>query len=70
MSRAFPGCENVELNATDVPNLSNVTNMYQMFYVATSLTTNAAMNSWDTTNINDMTGVYMNASNFNQDIGN
>lgn len=63
---AFNNCSNLVINATDVPNLSNVTNMRQAFSY-TNISTNSAMNSWDTSHVIDMLNLFAN-SPFNQDI--
>jgi len=55
MSRAFRGASNMVLNATDTPDLSGVSDMGSMFRGTTNLVDNGgAINSWDTSNINDM----------------
>lgn len=70
MFKAFKGCSNLTLNATDAPDLSNATSLVQMFRNATSLTTNEAMNTWNTSTITNMWNVFNGATNFNQDISN
>jgi surface protein len=67
---AFRGCNNMVLNALDVPNLSGVSSMYYTFAGAGSITTNAAMNSWNTSSVTNMSGMFFGATNFNQNIGN
>lgn len=42
--------------------------MSQAFTDTSSLTTNAAMNTWDTTTITNMGSMFSNAPAFNQDI--
>ena len=67
MERAFAGCKNLEITATDAPDLSAVTNMSLMFYGATSF--NQEIDNWDVSNVTDMSGMFWNATSFNQDIG-
>lgn len=65
MNRAFVQCDNLSINATDSPNLSNVTNMTYMFFTAGI---NQSLDNWDVSNITDMSYMFSN-SDFNQDIG-
>jgi surface protein len=67
MKRAFSGCENLTITATDSPNLSNVTDMSLMFLDATNV--NSDMSSWDVSNVTNMSSLFNDAKNFNQDIG-
>nr|WP_262480679.1 BspA family leucine-rich repeat surface protein [Algibacter lectus] len=59
MRNTFYNCENMEYNATDVPDLSQVTNMYQMFYQAKLF--NGDIDNWDVSNVTDM-GDYVRRS--------
>lgn len=72
MMKAFFGCANLNLTATDAPVLSGVTDMKQMFAKCSSLNPLAAaataMGSWNTSTITDMTSTFSGASAFNQDI--
>jgi surface protein len=67
---AFLGCSNMELTATDSPDLSAVTTMYYMFRQCSSMVGNASMNDWNTSNVNDFSGCFFQATNFNSPIGN
>lgn len=67
MERAFQGCSNLSILASDTPDLSNVNSMSYMFYGATSL--NEDIGLWDTSSITDMSFMFAIASSFNQDIG-
>ncbi|BFP42072.1 hypothetical protein FGF1_29170 [Flavobacteriaceae bacterium GF1] len=71
MERAFYACTNLDVLATDTPNLGSVTNMSDMFNYCTSLTGTTANNfsNWDTSNVTDMTGMFLQATVFNRDIG-
>ena len=70
METAFYGCDNLNMSAIDVPNLNLVTNMSSMFSRCSSLNTPANMNTWNTSNVNNMSFMFEGASNFNQPIGN
>ncbi len=70
MEMAFYGCDSLNISATDVPNLSLVTNMSSMFYRCSSLNSPANMNTWNTSNIINMEYMFYDATNFNQPIGN
>jgi surface protein len=66
MGSAFQGCSNLELTATDVPDLSNVTNMDSMFANASSF--NGDLSDWDVSNVTNMDFMFVNASSFNGDL--
>jgi surface protein len=66
--RAFFGCSNMLTTATDVPNLSLVTNMGGMFREAGSA--NPDTTNWDVSNVTDMSSMFRNASSANPDTSN
>ena len=68
MSYAFLGAANLQLNALDSPDLSNVAKAIGMFKGATSF--NADLSSWDVSNITRMNSMFEDATNFNGDISN
>lgn len=68
MEEAFSSCPNLVINAIDAPDLSNVSNMNQMFANATSL--NQSINHWDTSNVTEMNFTFLNTSSFNQPLNN
>ncbi len=81
MAYAFYGCSNLNsataVNnggggvpdwATDVPDLSGVTNMTFMFDGAVNF--NQSVNNWNVSNILDMSYMFYNASSFNQPLNN
>ncbi|WP_188768473.1 choice-of-anchor D domain-containing protein, partial [Emticicia aquatilis] len=69
MQSAFAGCNNLNITATDIPNLSSVTTMAEMFYGCSSLSGPANMGSWNTENITAMNLMFAEAGAFNQPIG-
>ncbi|NAS13339.1 BspA family leucine-rich repeat surface protein, partial [Poritiphilus flavus] len=66
MQNAFYGCSNMEVKATDAPDLSGVSSTDKMFGYASSF--NADISSWNTANITDMNMMFWNATAFDQDI--
>ena len=70
MEEAFSGCINMQYNATDTPNLTNVTNLKDMFSYCSSMTGNNTMNNWNTSAITNMTAMFRECSLFNQPLGN
>ena len=66
MVRAFSGASNMVYRATDVPDLSRVTDMRQMFAGATSF--NGDISSWDVSSVTEMSDMFYGASSFNGDI--
>ncbi|PIB26896.1 BspA family leucine-rich repeat surface protein [Maribacter sp. 4G9] len=68
MELAFYGCENMEYNATDVPDLSNVASMRSMF--GSCYLFNGNIENWDVSNVTDMYGVFLGATDFNQPLNN
>lgn len=70
MSLAFTGCEDLVSNATDMPNLSMVSDMYGMFAYARKFNGDTNFGNWNVSNVTDMTGMFGGASIFNYPIGN
>ncbi|MGK0316488.1 MAG: surface protein [Saprospiraceae bacterium] len=66
MASAFYGCENLNSDASDVPNLENVTSLNRMFRSASSF--NHDTGDWDVNNITDMSFLFCFASIFDTDI--
>jgi surface protein len=66
--KAFWGCSNLDVTATDSPNLSSVTDLGQCFAFCSSLNnSNGSIGDWNTSNISNM-GLMFNNSSFNVDI--
>lgn len=63
---AFSGVENLQFNATDVPDLSAVTSMRMMFRDATNF--NADLSSWNVSNVTNMSFMFWGATAFNGNI--
>ena len=70
MYNAFTGCLNLNLTATDSPNLSAVTDMSSMFKGCNILVGNNSINNWDTSSVTNMNGTFQRCRLFNQPIGN
>jgi len=67
MFASFYGCANLsDFSAEDTPDLSEVTNMQDMFAFCENF--NGAIGSWNTGNITNMTRTFFNATSFNQDL--
>ncbi|MFD2566445.1 BspA family leucine-rich repeat surface protein [Pseudotenacibaculum haliotis] len=67
MRDSFHGCSNLNITATDAPNLSQVTDMTRAFSRCTNLTT-PSLNHWDVSNVTNMNLLFSNSSPFNADI--
>ncbi|MGF1555063.1 BspA family leucine-rich repeat surface protein [Paucihalobacter sp.] len=70
MQDAFRGCQNLQISATDAPNLSEVLNMSSMFRLCSVLNSPSNINSWNTGSVTNMSFMFTYADSFNQDIGN
>ncbi len=68
MTRAFFGANNLVINASDVPSLSGVTSIKEMFLDATNVGNGGGSWTWDTSGVTDMSSTFNGASNFNKDI--
>ncbi|MBL7779721.1 MAG: BspA family leucine-rich repeat surface protein [Saprospiraceae bacterium] len=69
MQNAFSGCTQLNISATDVPNLSGVASLRLMFFGCTNLNSPANIGTWNTSTIVDMTSMFEGASQFNQPVG-
>jgi surface protein len=52
MNKAFFGCENLQMSATDVPDLTQVKDMTSMFQNATNF--NGDVSKWNVENVTNM----------------
>ncbi len=66
MEYAFKDAVNLRVNATDNPDLSNVTSMKRMFSDATNANPNTE--EWDVSSVTDMSYMFTDAENFNQSV--
>lgn len=69
MESGFNGCGNLNISASDVPNLSDVTNMGSMFSGCTKLNSPTNINTWNVSNAQNMSSLFFNCPVFNQPIG-
>ncbi len=69
MENAFRGCDYLEINATDAPNLGSLTSLVGMFDRCPSVTGAAGFSNWDTGNVTNMGSMFRDADTFNGDIG-
>jgi len=70
MELAFFGCSNLNITATDVPDLSGVTSMASMFRNCSVLNGPSNIGDWNTSSVTDMNLLFLKASAFNQPVGN
>ena len=66
MDRAFYGAKNMVYHATDVPNLSGVTDMGSMFI--SNIAFNGDLSDWDVSSVKDMSYMFSSTNVFNSDI--
>ena len=71
MQGAFKGQQSLVINAIDTPDLSQCTNMSEMFYECYDIDdgTSNSWNAWNTSTITNMSSLFYDV-NFNQPIGN
>ncbi|MFC3157661.1 Por secretion system C-terminal sorting domain-containing protein [Chryseobacterium arachidis] len=67
--RGFANCPNLNVTATDTPNLTQISNVSQMFLNCSSLIGNNSFSNWNTSTVSNMSGMFNGASLFNQNIG-
>ena len=68
MADAFSNCDNVDLKATDVPDLSRVTSLKSMFLACYDLIGNESISNWNVSSIKNFDNMFSLASQFNQDL--
>ncbi|WP_448606380.1 MBG domain-containing protein [Paenimyroides ceti] len=70
MKDAFNGARNLNISATDIPDLSNVTNMSGMFRECTNLNGPSNIGTWKISSVKDISNMFQSARIFNQNVGN
>ncbi|WP_044626977.1 BspA family leucine-rich repeat surface protein, partial [Neotamlana nanhaiensis] len=68
MESAFFGCENLNFDLIDAPNLSQVTTLEDMFRDCLSF--NGIVNNWDVSTITNLSGLFDNCRIFNRPLDN
>ncbi|MBB3836022.1 surface protein [Runella defluvii] len=66
--RAFLGCDNLQINASDKPDLNDVTNMSRTFLAISAI--NQDISAWDVSSVENMSLMFSGVSSFNQNISN
>lgn len=69
MEASFLACINMEISATDVPDLSNATSLKKTFYASPLISNYERISNWDVSNIEDMSQLFSETA-FNIDISN
>ncbi len=69
MQTAFRSCANLQITAIDIPDLSGVTNISQMFQGCSVLNSPSNINGWNTATVTNMSNLFADAVAFNQNIG-
>jgi uncharacterized repeat protein (TIGR02543 family) len=67
-NNAFRGATQMTITATDIPDLSNVTDTSSMFTQADSISTYPLLNTWDMSTVTNASYMFSGADLFNQDI--
>lgn len=67
MTTAFYGCKNLDMSATDTPDLSNVSSLREMFYNC-SVFNGASISDWKVDNVTDLSGMFSGTDEFNQSL--
>tara|TARA_R110002051_G_scaffold143507_6_gene216530 strand:- start:56516 stop:58786 length:2271 start_codon:yes stop_codon:yes gene_type:complete len=68
MENAFYGCENMNFDAINAPDLSQVTTLKNMFRGSTSF--NGILNTWNISTITDISGIFADCTIFNRPLDN
>jgi len=66
MAYAFKGCENLQILASDAPDLTNSESLSEMFRGAKSL--NSPIGNWDVSKVSSISGMFAGATKFDQDL--
>ncbi|MHB0755877.1 BspA family leucine-rich repeat surface protein [Polaribacter sp. M15] len=68
MEGAFEDCVELNITATDSPDLSNVTSLKSMFKNCLKLEGNSSLSEWDISNITNLESTFENSKIFNSNI--
>jgi surface protein len=68
MEAAFKGCPNLDITATDTPDLSNTNSTAEMFRSCYNMAGNTAFSAWDVSTITNMESMFYEAVAFDQPI--
>jgi surface protein len=68
LSSAFLYCVNMEYNATDIPDFTNVTSLDNLYKFC--LKFNGDISNWDVSNVSNMSFMFQDATSFNQSLSN
>ena len=70
LEKAFAGCTNMDITATDKPDLTAVNDLSNMFKNCVALVYNTSIGDWDVSHITNMNNMFNYAKSFNQPINN
>lgn len=70
MERAFNYCTEMDITATDIPDLSNLSTLAGMFAGCYNMMGNSSINNWDISNVTNLSECFNFATKFNQPISN
>lgn len=68
MEAAFYGCQNLNFDAINAPDLSNVTTLQDMFRRCSAF--NGILNNWDVSGVTNISGIFSDAIVFNRPLDN
>lgn len=68
MLKAFAYCKNLDITATDIPNLSNVNTLEFMFFECTNLVFNPSISNWDISAVTSLKDTFNGCALFNQPV--
>lgn len=69
--QTFYGCTNMDFTAIDTAKISKIYNsLYRLFRSASLLVGNSSINTWDVSNVANLSQIFYGASLFNEPIGN
>ena len=69
MENAYYGCTNLNITASDVPDLTLVNSLKAMFRTCLNLNSPSNIGNWNTSNVTDMSWMFKDDTLFNQPIG-